>query len=130
MIAEATTKLYDYEAIGRLRAGTPSILPPFALRSIQICSRFHRYYNPEIGRFISEEPLGIDGPNLYWYALNNPINFVDPDGKQQLPQGENADIGFIDFFRKLKEAKIMLMRKENNSKIFVEQHFANSSSFL
>ena len=39
-----------------------------------------RPYNPETGTFISEEPLGIDGPNLYWYALNNPSNIVDPTG--------------------------------------------------
>ena len=37
-------------------------------------------YNPEIGRFLSEEPTGIDGPNLYWYTKNNPVNYVDPNG--------------------------------------------------
>ena len=39
-----------------------------------------RLYSPTSGRFLSEEPLGIDGPNLYWYALNNPMNFIDPTG--------------------------------------------------
>ena len=37
-------------------------------------------YNPETGRFLSEEPLGIDGPNLYWYGVNNPTNLIDPTG--------------------------------------------------
>ena len=39
-----------------------------------------RPYNPQSGRFLSEEPLGVDGPNLYWYTLNNPVNFIDPSG--------------------------------------------------
>ena len=42
-----------------------------------------RYYDPQVGRFISEDPLGFDGGdlNLYAYAGNNPINFIDPEGK-------------------------------------------------
>jgi RHS repeat-associated protein len=41
-----------------------------------------RYYDPEMGRFISEDPLGFDGGdvNLYAYALNNPVMFIDPLG--------------------------------------------------
>ena len=40
-----------------------------------------RYYDPEIGRFITQDPTGmIDGPNLYAYCRNNPVNFSDPYG--------------------------------------------------
>jgi RHS repeat-associated protein len=40
-----------------------------------------RHYDPETGRFISEDPLGFEaGINFYAYVLNNPINFNDPDG--------------------------------------------------
>jgi RHS repeat-associated protein len=41
-----------------------------------------RYYDPKIGRFISEDPIGFDGGdvNLYAYVWNNPTNFVDPEG--------------------------------------------------
>jgi RHS repeat-associated protein len=40
-----------------------------------------RYYDPEIGRFLNEDPLGFDaGINFYIYVLN-PINFNDPEGK-------------------------------------------------
>jgi len=41
-----------------------------------------RYYDPEIGRFVSEDPLGFEaGINFYAYVGNNPINRNDPSGK-------------------------------------------------
>jgi hypothetical protein len=42
-----------------------------------------RYYDPAVGRFLSEDPIGFagGGPNFYAYALNNPIRFRDPSGK-------------------------------------------------
>lgn len=40
-----------------------------------------RYYDPELGRFISEDPIGIAGGlNLYSYAGNDPVNSRDPTG--------------------------------------------------
>ncbi|MCU0688100.1 MAG: RHS repeat-associated core domain-containing protein, partial [Polyangiaceae bacterium] len=43
---------------------------------------FNRYYDPEMGCFISPDPLGLlAGDNLYRYA-ENPINWVDPAGLQ------------------------------------------------
>ena len=42
-----------------------------------------RYYNPEIGRFISEDPIGFVEleTNFYRYAFNSPHNFIDHDGQ-------------------------------------------------
>ncbi|MDO8969746.1 MAG: RHS repeat-associated core domain-containing protein [Saprospiraceae bacterium] len=40
-----------------------------------------RYYDPAIGRFISEDPKGFGaGVNFYAYVLNNPVNANDPMG--------------------------------------------------
>ena len=44
-----------------------------------------RYYNPEIGRFISADSYlstgdGILGNNMFAYCLNNPVNYADPTG--------------------------------------------------
>jgi RHS repeat-associated protein len=41
-----------------------------------------RFYDPQIGRFISEDPIGFGGGdiNLYAYVGNNPINYKDPTG--------------------------------------------------
>ena len=44
-----------------------------------------RYYNPELGRFISADVYlstgqGVLGHNAYAYCLNNPVNMSDNDG--------------------------------------------------
>jgi len=41
----------------------------------------YRAYDPGTGRWLSRDPLGfVDGPNLYAYVLNNPVNLVDHTG--------------------------------------------------
>lgn len=40
-----------------------------------------RYYSPWLGRWLSPDPLGdVDGPNLYVYVANDPVNLDDPAG--------------------------------------------------
>lgn len=40
-----------------------------------------RYYDSGIGRYISADPIGqVDRVNLYEYARNNPLGFIDPFG--------------------------------------------------
>ena len=45
-----------------------------------------RYYDPEVGRFITIDgieyldPESINGLNLYAYCGNNPVMFTDPNG--------------------------------------------------
>lgn len=41
----------------------------------------NRYYNPEIGRYMEPDPIGLEGGlNPYAYAGSNPISNVDPSG--------------------------------------------------
>jgi len=45
-----------------------------------------RYYDPSLGRFISEDPINLAGGiNLYNYAGGNPVNRADPFGELPLP---------------------------------------------
>jgi len=44
-----------------------------------------RYYDPVIGRFYSNDPVGFTNVhtfNRYGYANNNPYKYVDPDGRE------------------------------------------------
>ena len=48
-----------------------------------------RWYEPEIGRFLSVDPIEFRDNNLfsfnaYQYANNNPYTYVDPDGKDTI----------------------------------------------
>ena len=52
-----------------------------------------RYYNPQIGRFLSIDPKEADpsdlhGLNRYAYANNNPYRYVDPDGRAPATMAE------------------------------------------
>ncbi|MCA9556472.1 MAG: RHS repeat-associated core domain-containing protein, partial [Myxococcales bacterium] len=41
----------------------------------------YRHYRPALGRWLRKDPAGdVDGPNLYRYAVNSPVNYVDPIG--------------------------------------------------
>ena len=42
---------------------------------------YHRYYEPSTGRYVTPDPIGLEGGiNLYTYVGNNPINITDPLG--------------------------------------------------
>jgi len=55
----------------------------------------NRYYDPRIGRFTQQDPLGfVDGVNRYAYALNSPLNYLDPWGTMATgPSGMLRSIG-------------------------------------
>ena len=51
---------------------------------------YFRYYDPETGRYITSDPIGLEGgPNTYLYAQANPLRYSDPlgllSGKPEIP---------------------------------------------
>lgn len=42
---------------------------------------YFRYYEPETGRYLTPDPIGLAGGlNVYGYVENDPISWIDPDG--------------------------------------------------
>ena len=90
---------YTYDAFGNASVTYANVqnnlarLNPFRYRGyywdddLELYYLQSRYYDPEIGRFISPDsieninPSEIFGLNLYAYCNNNPIMNVDPTGK-------------------------------------------------
>jgi len=89
---------YVYDAWGNCEVDESSTnatlanLNPFRYRSYYYDTETNlyflksRYYDPEIGRFITIDdisylnPDNVNGLNLYAYCLNNPVMFSDPNG--------------------------------------------------
>ncbi|GBC59937.1 hypothetical protein DENIS_0879 [Desulfonema ishimotonii] len=47
----------------------------------------YRDYDPDTGRWTAKDPIGFAGgdTDLYGYCLGDPINWIDPDGLEDIP---------------------------------------------
>jgi RHS repeat-associated protein len=81
---------YEYDAYGNIVAMLdPGFVQPYAFTGREwdpetgLYYYRARYYDPKIGRFMSEDPIRfLGGVNFYAYVENNPINRTDPFGLQ------------------------------------------------
>ena len=78
---------YEYDAFGRIilqSSGDYSDDNPFRFSTkytddeTGLVYYGHRYYEPDLGRFINRDPIEEDGGlNLYGFVGNDPVNFYD-----------------------------------------------------
>jgi RHS repeat-associated protein len=88
---------YVYDSFGNLTSSSGTAVNPFQYTGrdydAETGLRYYRarYYDPQIGKFISEDPLGFagDSPNFFAYVSNNPAGVTDHFGLR----GEVAKAG-------------------------------------
>ena len=78
---------YRYDSFGNLMAKTGTLDQPFMFSTKRydagtgLSYYGYRFYNPAIGKWLTRDPLGeAGGINLYGFAFQNSINFIDPFG--------------------------------------------------
>ena len=56
----------------------------YADSETQLYYNWNRYYDPETGRYITSDPIGLGGGvHIYRYGSNNPNSFLDPNGLRE-----------------------------------------------
>ena len=81
---------YAYDPFGQVLDEQETIPQPFKFvgqfgvmaESYGLYYMRARYYDPGVGRFISEDPIGFAGGdvNLFAYVKDDPVSFIDPWG--------------------------------------------------
>jgi RHS repeat-associated protein len=116
---QSSINLYAYDPFGKIVNRSETVPQPFAFvgqygvmcESIGLYYMQARYYDPIVGRFISEDPIGFAGNdlNLYGYVRNNPINALDPTGKDpDFFHGVQAQYELMELWKKMFEKTIDL----------------------
>jgi|GEM_PF-1400996 len=77
----------DYDPYGRSTQVQGDLVPDFGYAGMYyhaasgLSLTFFRVYDPDLGRWLSRDPIGEKGGvNLYNYVINDPINNKDPNG--------------------------------------------------
>ena len=80
---------YTYDSFGKITASSGSVTNPFRYtgRDFDTETGLYyyraRYYDSQVGRFISEDPINFDGgEDFYRYVENNPVELIDAWGLQ------------------------------------------------
>jgi RHS repeat-associated protein len=86
---------YSFDSLGRLTNSSGSLTNPFRFIGRELDDETGlyffraRYFDSQIGRFISEDPIGFAGGDIdvYRYSMNSSVNLDDPFGLTAAPPG-------------------------------------------
>jgi RHS repeat-associated protein len=75
-----------------------------------------RYYDPELQRFLSLDPIGFSSGdfNFYRYVGNDPVNLMDPDGKTPVHVAMALAAAFAKSYNKLKGYSVSINHARAN----------------
>jgi RHS repeat-associated protein len=84
----AVVQRIDYDTFGNVTSDTNPGFQPFGFaggiydQHTRLIEFGARDYDAEVGRWTGKDPIRFQGgdTNLFGYTLDDPINFVDPDG--------------------------------------------------
>jgi RHS repeat-associated protein len=81
------TSNLTYDSFGNVTVGSAATRYTYTGREVDADTGLMyyraRWYDPNQGRFVSEDPIGFDGGiNWYVYVVNRPLSYTDPLGLQ------------------------------------------------
>ncbi len=87
MSAGSLAQSYGYDSFSKQTSSSGSLANPFQYTGREIGPQTGlyyyraRYYDPLVGRFLSEDPEGFGASvNSYAYVDNDPVDWMDPTG--------------------------------------------------
>ena len=95
---QTVTDTYTYQGFGNKVNSTGTTVNPYKYvagsryytdEESNLALLTFRYYDAALGRFITRDPASV-GPNLYAYASNNPLRYVDPTGLRAVNNADKA----------------------------------------
>jgi RHS repeat-associated protein len=102
--AGSLAQTYTFDSFGKQTASSGSLTNSFQYTGREFDSETNlyflrnRYYDPNSGRFVSEDPIQFwGGANFYSYTRDNPVTYLDPFGLQEKKKKEKDPDGSGDW---------------------------------
>lgn len=93
-----------------------------------------RYYDATTGRFLTPDKLANKYPSWspYVYTLDNPLKYVDPDGKEPVKSGVGSAQGVANVLRRvpLNAERTLLLALNNNTNPFLTTREGRQNRYI